>query len=389
VGAEFTARPWRILVPSRRLIPLIATVMVLTAIFPAGSVAAPSLSARTIQSGLVIPWDVAFVPTGQMIVTERPGRVRIYASARPGAALLATTTIGGVRAQGEAGLMGVAVDHLFRKNRLIYVCASRMDGGQWLNQVLRYRVRGDWKLSFDRFIIRNGMLANTIHNGCAVEEGPDRMIWVTMGDAANSALAQNPNRLNGKVLRVGRDGSVPADNPILPGANQRRVTYSMGHRNPQGIAFQPGSGRVYVVEHGPERDDEINWIRKGKNYGWPCVTGRNHPYAPGTSGCPSGTSAFTRPVWSSEGPTLATSNGVFLPTHPRWNTWGGHLIVSTLKQEDLRRFTFDSGPTPATQRQTLYNGSWGRLRSTVIGPGYQLFVTTSNGSNDRIIRITP
>ena len=153
--------------PSRRLITVIATVMVLSAVTPAATIAAPSLSTRTVQSGLVVPWDVAFGPDGQMFVTERPGRVRVYANGRPGAALLATTTIGGMRAQGEAGLMGIAVDHLFRQNRLIYVCASRMDNGQWLNQVIRYKVKSNWRLTFDRWIIRTGMVANTIQIGRA------------------------------------------------------------------------------------------------------------------------------------------------------------------------------------------------------------------------------
>jgi glucose/arabinose dehydrogenase len=375
--------------PSRRLIALIATVMALSTMMPGATLAAPSLSARTVQSGLVIPWDVGFAPDGQMFVTERPGRVRVYANGRPGAALLATTTIGNVHAAGEAGVMGIAVDHLFRQNRLIYVCASRDYNGQWLNQVLRYKVRSDWKLSFDRYLIRTGMVANTIHNGCAVEEGPDKNIWVSMGDAAQPWRAQHPNRLNGKILRVGRDGSIPADNPIMPGTSGRTFVYSMGHRNPQGIAFQPGTGRVYAIEHGPERDDEINWIRAGRNYGWPCVTGTNNSYLPGTEGCPGGTSSFTRPVWSSEGPTLATSNGVFLKKQDKWDTWTGDLLVSTLKEQDVRRFSFDSGGSPATFRQTLFNGLWGRLRATVIGPGYQLYLTTSNGSNDRVIRVTP
>lgn len=371
-----------------RLVAIVATLMALSAIFPAATLGSPSLASRTVQSGLVIPWDVAFGPDGQMFVTERPGRVRVYANGKPGAPLLATTKINGVRAQGEAGLMGIAVDHLFRQNRLIYVCVSRSVNGAWLNQVIRYKVLSNWKLTFDRWIIRHGMRANTIHNGCAVEEGLDHRIWISMGDSNDPKRGQNPSQLNGKILRVGRDGSVPSDNPIWPGASAPTAVYSIGHRNPQGIAFQRGTGRVYAVEHGPEKDDEINWIRAGRNYGWPCVTGINHSYQPGTTGCPGGTSAFTRPVWSSEGPTLATSNGVFLKGGA-WDTWAGDLLVSTLKQQDVRRFSFDSGGSPATPRGTLFNNSWGRLRATVIGPGYQLYVTTSNGSNDRVIRITP
>lgn len=372
-----------------RLVVVIAASLALSVVLPAASLgAAPTLTPRTVQSGLVIPWDVAFAPGGQMFVTERPGRVRVYANGRPGASLLATTAISGVRAEGESGLMGIAVDHLFRSNRLIYICVSRMYNGSWLNQVMRYKVRSTWKLTFDRYLVKTGMRANTIHNGCAVQEGPDHQIWVSMGDANNAQLAQNPNRLNGKILRIGRDGSVPADNPIWPGKSAPTRVYSIGHRNPQGIAFQPGTGRVYAIEHGPEKDDEINWIRSGRNYGWPCVTGSNNSYQPGTPGCPPGTSAFTQPVWSTEGPTLATSNGTFVKGSV-WESFAGDLFVANLKEQDLRRFSFDSGASPATMRATYFNNSWGRLRATVQGPGGSLWVTTSNGSNDRVIRITP
>ena len=372
--------------PQRRLMLPIATVIVLSAVTPGAAFAAtPTITTQTAQNGLVVPWDVAFAPDGQMFVTERPGRVRVYADGRPGAALLATTTVSSVRAQGESGLMGIAVDHQFRDNRLIYVCASRTYNGQWVNQVLRYRVRANWTLAFDRYIVRTGMRANTIHNGCAVEIGPDHKVWISMGDAANPSDAQNPSRLNGKILRVNRGGGVPSDNPVWPGIGQTRV-YSIGHRNPQGIAFQPGTGRVYVIEHGPEKDDEINQILAGRNYGWPCVTGYNHAYAPGTAGCPGGTSSFRRPAWSSEGPTLATSNGVFLD-HARWDSWNGHLMVSTLKHQDVRRFTVDPSGSPVTHQAVLFDRTWGRLRATVRGPGATLYLTTSNGSNDRVIRV--
>lgn len=365
-----------------RLATLATVALGLTAMLPTPALAAaPHLGTATVQSGLVIPWDVAFAPTGQMFVTERPGRVRVYANGKPGAALVATTKISAVRAEGEAGVMGIAVDHLFNSNRLIYLCASRSINGSWRNQLIRYHVTSGWKLVFDRYLISGGMRANTIHNGCAVQEGPDHRIWITMGDSGNESLAQNPARLNGKVLRVGRDGSVPSDNPVWPGQSVPTVVYSIGHRNPQGIAFQPGTGRVYVVEHGPDVNDEINLIRPGRNYGWPCVTGFNSPYL----SC-SGT--FTKPVWASGGVTLATSNGVFLMGSV-WESFAGDLMVATLKESDLRRFSVASDGNPATLRQTLFNNSWGRLRATVIGPGGSLWITTSNGTNDRVIKITP
>jgi glucose/arabinose dehydrogenase len=373
-------------VSSRRLVSLIVAVIALSMLIPTATLAAPTVTGKVIQRGLTHPWDVAFAPTGQMFVSERPGRVRVYQNGEKGAVLLATTTISSVRAEGEAGVMGIATHRNFANHRFLYVCASRNDGGRWLNQVLRYRVRSNWTLAFDRYIIRSGMRAHAVHNGCAVEHGPDGMIWISMGDAARPERAQDPDRLNGKILRVTPGGRVPADNPVWPGDSQPSRVYSIGHRNPQGIAFEPGTGRVYAPEHGPERDDEINWIRKGRNYGWPCVTGTNNSYLPATPGCPVGISAFTRPAWSSEGPTIATSNAVFLHGS-RWETWEGHLVVATLKERDLRRFSFEDGANRARQRALMFNSTWGRLRSTVLGPGNHLFVTTSNGSDDRVVRI--
>lgn len=367
-----------------RLVVLTALVLSLSVLLPGtAAAAAPTLHARVLQSGLVIPWDIGFAPGGAMFVTERPGRVRVYASQLPGARLLATTTLGHVHAEGEAGVMGIAIDHDFANNRWVYVCVSRNDLDAWRNQLIRYHVTSTWHLQFNKYLIRTGMRANTIHNGCAVQEGPDHRIWLSMGEANHPMDAQDPNKLNGKILRVNRDGSIPSDNPIWPGHTTPTRVYSIGHRNPQGIAFDPRNGHVFAVEHGPERDDEINWIRAGRNYGWPCVTGRNHPYM----SC-SGSATYTWPAWSTEGPTLATSGGVFL-NGANWEDWDNDMAVCTLKESDLRHFTVAADGSPAAQHGVFYDNRWGRLRAAVLGPGNRLYITTSNGSNDKVIRITP
>lgn len=350
----------------------------------AASAAPPPTAAATVAAGLSIPWDVGFLPDGRMLVTERPGRVRIYESGSPGAALLQTVTIPSVWAVGEAGLMGLAVDVDFASNGFVYLCASREYSGSRKNEVLRYTLaaNGQWVNSV---VLLGGMAANNIHNGCALEMDRYGRLWITMGDAGNESLAQLPGSANGKVLRINRDGSIPADNPVILG--NRNAVYSMGHRNPQGIAFRPGTDQVYIAEHGPDVNDELNLLAPGANFGWPCYTGAGTAYH--TSGCgPAGN--YANPIWSSGGSTIATS-GLTFTSGSQWQDFNTHLWVSTLKESDVRRFALDApGTGLAASPGTHFDGLWGRLRAAVSGPGGQLYLTTSNGgTSDQVIRISP
>jgi len=346
--------------------------LTITVPLPAGAV--PRLVATVVRSGLAIPWDLAFAPDGRMFVTERVGNILIYASAAPNATQLANVfPVPNINASGESGLMSIELDPGFATNNLLYVCVSVNDGGQWLNQVLRYRVNGNAPV-FDGYVIRFGMRANSNHDGCRIRFGPDGKLWVTMGDAGDTANGQNPNVLNGKVLRVNGDGTIPADNPIMAGVSARTAVYTMGNRNPQGLTFEPGTGRVIEVEHGDDTHDEINILRAGANYGYPVCRG------------PCGDPRFVDPAWSSGNVTLATSGGDFA-RGAQWGAYDGSLFVATLKQSDLRRFTF-AGPI-ATQRDIFFDGTYGRMRTARQGPDGSLYITTSNGSGDWVIRITP
>jgi glucose/arabinose dehydrogenase len=344
----------------------------ITVPLPAGAV--PRLVTTVIRSGLAIPWDLAFAPDGRMFVTERVGNILIYASAAPNAVQLANVfPVANVNASGESGLMSIELDPSFAANNLVYICASVTDGGQWLNQVLRYRMNGNTPV-FDGYVIRSGMRANSNHDGCRIRFGPDGKLWVTMGDAGNTANGQNPNVLNGKVLRVNSDGSIPADNPILPGAAARTAVYTMGNRNPQGLTFEPGTGRAIEIEHGDDTDDEINILRAGANYGYPVCRG------------PCSDPRFVNPAWTSGNVTLATSGADFA-RGVQWGAYDGSLFVATLKESDLRRFTLTGAV--ATQRDIFFNGTYGRIRTARQGPDGSLYLTTSNGSGDWVIRITP
>ena len=353
---------------------------------PAAATAAatfvPRLADQVVQSGLVTPWDLAFTPDGRMLVTERRGTVQLFESGAPGAPKVATLTVEGVREFGEAGLMGIAVDPAFATNGLVYVCATRLvpPAGTPVNQVLRYKLAGTaWSL--DGYVIRDGLRSGGNHDGCRIRFDGTNHLWVTMGETGTPALAQDPNSLNGKVLRVNPDGSIPADNPIIAGAAGRTAVYTWGNRNPQGIAFNGAD--VYEVEHGENDDDEINFVQAGANYGWPAV----HQSGGAARG-------MKDPIWSSGSVTFATSGAAFV-TGPQWGSWSGSLFVCALKDTSLRRFTVT--PTIATQQDLLLKGKYGRLRAALQGPDGALYITTSNrdgrgspvSADDRVVRIVP
>ena len=344
---------------------------------PVGSGTAPNLTTTVVQSGLSFPWDIAFAPDGRMFVTERAGNILVYASGAPGAAQLANNPVANIHAEGEAGAMGIALDPSFATNHFVYVCASRDDNG-WLNQVLRYR-ESNSSLAFDGYVIRTGMFAGGNHDGCRVRFGPDGKLWVTMGEVGNTTFSQNPNALNGKVLRVNPDGTIPGDNPILAGAFGRTAAYTMGHRNPQGIAFQPGTGLPYTAEHahytdratGAHSHATVNLLRPGLNFSWPNGAG------PG----------FTPPAWQSfDNPYVATSGDTFV-SGAQWGAWNGNLFLAALAGTMILRLEQQPDGSFKTGG-VLFSGTYGRIRAVTQGPDGSLYFSTDNGA-DRIVRVTP
>jgi glucose/arabinose dehydrogenase len=384
------------LAPVRALLPFVFAGLIAVAACQAGpltgsppSSAIPgNLDVAVVQEGLSVPWDIGFAADGTMFVTERSGTLRIYASGEPNAQQLSSFAVPHVRQTGESGLMGVAVDPDFAANRFVYVCASRDADGEsgdapWVNELLRLRVGDDWSVEVDESLLPKPPRANRQHNGCAVQIDDAGHIWMTMGDslAGQQGWAQDPARLNGKVLRLNLDGSIPADNPVFEGMSEPSPVYTIGHRNPQGLAFQPGTGRIYEDEHGTSINDEINLIEAGGNYGWGCVTGDGEVGVPNIdqSHC-TRSSDFRPPVWASGHPSLATSGAVFL-ADPIWGEWQNNLIVACLKETDLRRFVISDDGQTATMEEILLDGVFGRLRAAELAPDGSLYISTSNQPN--------
>ena len=337
--------------------------------------ATPAVTATVVREGLSSPWDIAFAPDGRMFVTERVGNILVFASGAAGAAQLANSPVSNIRSDGEAGLMGIALDPAFSSNGFVYVCASRTDGG-WVNQVLRYRMSGN-VLAFDGYVIRTGMFAGGNHDGCRIRFGPDGKLWVTMGEVGNPQFSQNPSSLNGKILRVNADGSIPADNPVMPGMASRSAVYTMGHRNPQGIAFQPGTGLPFAIEHahyvdhttGVASHATVMRLEAGGNYSWPNGSGFGYKV----------------PVWQSHNdPYVATSGGTFV-ADAKWAGWTGNLFVGALSGERLLRLAPNADGTFSTA-QSLFVGTYGRLRGPTEGPDGALYVTGDGGI---VLRVAP
>lgn len=334
-------------------------------------------SAETLLQGLDVPWDIAFAPDGRLFFTERPGKLRVVDQG-----VLRDKPLYEVPApfvsEGEGGLLGLALHPDFENNAFAYVYHTykEADGGQIRNRVLRLKIGGE-RAALDRIIL-DGIPGGVNHNGGRIRFGPDGMLYVTTGDRYEPELAQDRESLGGKILRIAPDGSIPADNP-WPGS----PVYSLGHRNPQGLAWHPETGELYASEHGQSAHDEINRIEAGGNYGWPRIEGDE------TGG------RLKPPLLHSGEDTWAPSGMTFVSK----GELSGRLLVANLAGRQLlevmpeRENREESG---ASARR-LFPDEWGRLRAVAEAPDGRLYVLTNNrdgrgnpgATDDRIIVLTP
>ncbi len=320
---------------------------------------------KIVAQKLNIPWEIAFLPNGDMLITERSGKLL-----KIGSETKVIKEIEGVKHIGEGGLLGLALHPDFFLNNFIYLYSTTQDSNGITNRVERYKFSND-TLS-ERKVILEGIKGSRNHDGGRIAFGPDGYLYITTGDAENPNLAQDTNSLNGKILRIKDDGSILSDNPF------GNAIYSLGHRNPQGLAWDK-DGTLWETEHGPSGIqtgyDEINIITKGANYGWPIIKGDQTK------------EGFVSPIIQSGSKDTWAPSGM--------TYWNGSLFFSGLRGEALYEARINNG-----NRLDLIphlKQEFGRIRTVILGTDGFLYISTSNKDgrgqekegDDRIIKINP
>jgi glucose/arabinose dehydrogenase len=341
-----------------------------------------SFKVETVVGHLEVPWSILWTPDGRMLFTERPGRVRVYQNGALAAQPI--FTVPDVAPSGEGGLMSLALHPQFSSNHFVYLSYVYHGDAEYV-RLVRYREDGS---GFnDPKVIIESIPAAQYHAGCKLRFGPDGKLYITTGDATRRELAQQLNSLAGKTLRLNDDGSIPADNPFISQNDARPEIWSYGHRNAQGLDFQPGTNLIFETEHGPSGfdgpggGDEVNIVERGKNYGWPVIhhtqtqAGMESPVLEYTPACAPGSGAFYR--------------GAAFPE------FRGNYFFGCLRGERIVRVVLDG--RRVVSQENLLAGKYGRIREVAEGPDGYLYFSTSNkddrgrpaSDDDRIIRLVP
>ena len=317
---------------------------------------------EVVVEDLEIPWEIRFLPTGEMLVTERPGDLLIIDEDKE------VITVQGVEHTGEGGLMGLELHPDFEENNLIYLYFTSDIDGEIVNRVERYQLDLENNSLENQETILSGIPGASYHDGGRIEFGPDENLYITTGDAGDSDNSQSLETLAGKILRVDSGGNVPEDNPFGD------EIYSYGHRNPQGITWD-GEGNLWSTEHGrsgiKSGFDEINLIEKGNNYGWPVIQGDE------TEG-----DMVPPVIHSGSSTTWAPAGAVY---------YEGYIFFTGLRGESLYRYDIDQDSL-----EKFFSGEFGRLRAIVLH-NESFYISTSNRDgrgtvnidDDKIIKINP
>lgn len=376
---------------------LVATTLLAPALLSAQGDAQRSLYHQyrvvTVAEGLVNPWALAFLPGGDLLITERPGRLRLVRNGR-----LVEEPVAGlppIRAGNQGGLLDVVAHPDFVRNRLVYISYSKpsADGTRGTTAVIRARFENDRLNDVQEILEAQAWGQGQGHYGSRLAFDRDGFLFITIGDRQvppTGDLEQHPSQNlgthHGKILRLHDDGRVPADNPFVNTAGALPQIYSYGHRNPQGLIVHPVTNEVWANEHGPQGGDELNLIEAGKNYGWP-VIGYGVNYRSGTA-IHAGTvrQGMEQPVkvWV---PSIATS-GMMAYTGTPFSGWQGSVFVGGMAGEVLVRLKLDGR---RIVEEELLLPRQGRVRDVRQGPDGFVYVALENrmGQPTAVVRLEP
>lgn len=333
---------------------------------PPGAV---ELRDTVIATNLQHVWELVWGPDDHIWMTERGGRIsRLNPETGNVTTLLNITE---VVSNGEGGLLGMTLHPDFANNPYVYVVYNY--GTTYREKLVRYTYNNN-SLTSPLPLLEN-IPAAGIHNGSRVRFGPDGKIYMTTGDAANQSLPQNINSVSGKVLRLNPDGSIPPDNPVAG-----NPYWTFGHRNAQGLVFV--GNKLFASEHGPNNDDEINIIEKGRNYGWPDVEGFCNTQNE-QNFCTANNVKEPIMAWT---PTVAAC-GLEYYNNDQIPQWKNSLLMVALKNSRLYQMKLNAAQTEIIQTNEYYRNDYGRLRAICVSPTGDVYLGTSNGTGDRVVRV--
>jgi len=326
------------------------------------------------------PWGVAFLPDGDILITERAGRLR-----RVHNGVLIAEPIGGlpeIKAGGQGGLLDVVLHPQYAKNGWLYLSYAASGKGGRGTEVLRAKLQGDRLVQVERIFQLQPKSRTKYHFGSRLIFDRDGYLYITLGDRGDRPRSQKLNDHAGSVIRLHDDGRIPQDNPFVEAKNVRPEIFSYGHRNPQGGAMNPQTGAIWINEHGPQGGDELNIIQPGANYGWPVITyGVN--YGTGTSiGEGIAKEGMVQPIryWV---PSIAPSGMAFY-SGDKIPEWQGDLFIGSLKFQQLVRLKLDGNRVIGEER--LLERELGRIRDVRNGPDGYLYLLTDE-KNGQLIRL--